>query len=107
QWLEPQHLTYDDLWSWGKSELKLEKLKESVARDELEKRFAFRKLDTLELGRIVLRGEAEAVKILSLLREGLSFWLGKTYSEDETTRRQCGYMGIGNAFAKALTFDTN
>jgi len=96
-WLANQDMTYDDLCCLCEWELKLGKLKERIAEGQLEKSFAFRKLDLdgVELYRIVMPDEVQVMEILTLLNEGADFFgLARTYSEDQVTRLQCGYMGV-------------
>jgi len=97
KWLEAQQLTYTTLWCSCEKQVKLRKLKVRLAEDELEKRFAFHRLDFdgVELYRIVVRDEVQVMEILSLLKEGADFFgLAKSYSEDLSTNRQCGYLGV-------------
>jgi len=99
QWLDQRELSEADFLILLTHELKLKKLMDSLCEDKLEKRYALHKakLDRVELYTIEVEEESVAVELRTQLDEGADFFgLAKKYSEDESTRSQCGYMGVVN-----------
>ena len=97
QWLSACKLTDDDFVLLLQQELKLSKFKEFLAQGKIDQRFAYDKvnLERVELYRIIIDDESVARELMVQLKEGSHFFdMARTYSQDESTRRQCGYLGI-------------
>jgi len=97
KWLDDHRLSDDDFLYLLEREIKLSKLKEFIALDKINERFAYERhrLDKVELYKIVVEDESAARELIALLQEGASFYqLAKLHSQDEETRVKCGYMGI-------------
>lgn len=96
-WLRLYDLADEDFWRFCEFNAKLRKLKENLVGDRVDQRFTLDKLDleTVELYHIILQSESAAREIKSLVDEGEDFCvLARTFSTEESTRKQCGYMGM-------------
>ena len=94
--LEKHHMHDQDFLEKCKFEVALDKLKEVLFQERVAEYFAHRQLTLakMELYKISVTNEEAAKEIIETLRDGGSFFdLAHRYSQDEQTRKQCGYMG--------------
>jgi parvulin-like peptidyl-prolyl isomerase len=97
-WLKEQGLTAEDLYTICQDRVRLSKLKEKLFdEDSIRKQFAFQRVqfEKVELYQIITKKEEKAKEIAALLKDKSSFFeLAKFHSEDETTAKLCGYIGL-------------
>lgn len=97
QLLEANHMDESDFLELCRHEAAVVKLKEFLFKDKVEHYFAYRQLSLakIELYKIAVDSENAAKEIIETLRDGGSFFeLAYRHSQDLSTRKQCGYMGV-------------
>src|SRR5262249_2679963 len=75
-WLEANGLTDHDFAELIERDLKLARLKELLAADKIEERFALQKvvLSKVELYQLVVKDKDRATELMFLLNDGANFW---------------------------------
>lgn len=98
KWLNEQLLNMDNLWGVAERQAKLSKLRRTVFDAEaIDEHFALNKatLSKVECYQIIVDKEAKASELAALIKQKSSFFdLARQHSEDQETRKQCGYAGI-------------
>jgi hypothetical protein len=98
-WAQKHHLTQADLSELARRSLRLNKLKNYLFEDKLDKEFALRRLELekVEYYRIVLPREDIALEVAAQIRDGADFLaMARSYSTEKTTAKIGGYAGIVN-----------
>lgn len=97
QWLTQQGLSDEEFYQYCEDRAKLALLKDKlIPESDIEKTFAFKRLDldSVELYHIIAGNIDLAEEILASAKEGTDFFtLAKKFSEEEETRKACGYIG--------------
>lgn len=96
RYLPSNHMTDAHFLEKCTFDTSLQKLKEVLFKDQIDQYFAYRQLQlaTVETYKIVLNNEEAAKEIVASLRDGSSFFdLAHRYSQDEATKKVCGYSG--------------
>lgn len=97
-WLAERSLTTDDLYDLCEFAAGEELLKMKLFDDEkVRERFVFKRsdYDRVELYMIEVKSEDKARELAALVRDGKSFFeLARQHSENDETRKLCGYSGI-------------
>jgi parvulin-like peptidyl-prolyl isomerase len=98
KWLHGQRLTMDEFWEIAERLVRVEKLSQQIVDDEaINEHFAMKKTALARVGyyQILVSEENKAIELSAQLRLKTSFFdLARQYSEDEATRKSCGYAGI-------------
>lgn len=97
QWLQSAGMTAENFYDSCEFAVRQNKLRDRLFSDEtVRQRFVMSRGDyeSVELYEIVVQKESKAKEIAALIQDGKSFFeLAKQYSEDEATRKLCGYIG--------------
>ncbi len=100
KWLDARDLTADDLYEHCEFELKLEQLKKELfCTEKLKENFVFSRAayERVEFYQLLVKNESKAKELAALIKDGKSFFeLARKHSQDEETRKLCGYAGLQN-----------